>query len=843
MQSKLYKKGIKTADAILKKCPNNGETLAMKGLLFNCLNKKEEAYQLVKEGVKNNLRSHVCWHVYGYVATDFCLSTLESVSQRMCCACRLVYRSDRNYDEAIKCYKNSLRMDKDNLTVLRDLAQLQIQMRDIKGFLESRQRLLELKPTVRQGWVSLALAHHLEGNYDVAAVILDQYETTLDSITLQAEPYEHSEILLYKVTILQEGEKYEEALHALDIAEEAGYIKDIISALEIRAQILMSLGKFSDAAGIYSRLLDINIENYRYHEGLMKALDSEEGNLKGADQLVRCYKELQGKYPSSTACKRIPLDFLTGDAFTESLCNFIMPYVEKGIPSLFSELKPLYRDSEKVEIIGQELRQLTGKLEGQTLSWVYLCLSLHYCELGMHSDALETIEKCMDIQPNLIEAYSTKSKILDDAGDVYGAALFAEHARKMDLADRYLNCQASTALFKSMDAEKAEKISHLFTKIGDQGNNFYDMQATWYEIASGNCYLAMKDYGQALKRFKKIDEHFSDFMEDQFDFHGYCVRKQTMRAYVNVLRMLDNLYSNKVYAIAVEAAVTIYIHLFEHPFKSDEQLLEERLVGLSPEEAKKEKQKFRKKAKKDVEAAKDAANAPSKNAQGQRIDPDPKGYLLLQTPNPLEEASKMVKNLLSGAPDRVKTHAIAYNVDIRRGKVLLAFKHVHNAIRIASRQSAVAHECLMDLVLRVSSENFQPLPKLGEIIKEEANALLDGVDPKEYHDNWKRQNSDTFDLDSAFICAKVDAMLDSFGKERIWNSFVDALRPEIISGSTHAQCETILRELEGRVEPVSPILESYKKVCGMIYPYSRTFMGNKCTPAEELEAHMNSLTL
>lgn len=73
MQSKLYKKGLKTADAILKKCPTNGETLAMKGLLCNCLNRKEEAYTLVKEGVKNNLRSQVCWHVYGYVAVPLCL--------------------------------------------------------------------------------------------------------------------------------------------------------------------------------------------------------------------------------------------------------------------------------------------------------------------------------------------------------------------------------------------------------------------------------------------------------------------------------------------------------------------------------------------------------------------------------------------------------------------------------------------------------------------------------------------------------------------------------------------------------------------------------------------------
>lgn len=37
----------------------------MKGLLQNCLGHKEVALDLVKRGVKNNLRSHVCWHVFG----------------------------------------------------------------------------------------------------------------------------------------------------------------------------------------------------------------------------------------------------------------------------------------------------------------------------------------------------------------------------------------------------------------------------------------------------------------------------------------------------------------------------------------------------------------------------------------------------------------------------------------------------------------------------------------------------------------------------------------------------------------------------------------------------------
>lgn len=41
------------------------ETLAMKGLTLNCLNRKEEAYQYVRLGLRNNMASHVCWHVYG----------------------------------------------------------------------------------------------------------------------------------------------------------------------------------------------------------------------------------------------------------------------------------------------------------------------------------------------------------------------------------------------------------------------------------------------------------------------------------------------------------------------------------------------------------------------------------------------------------------------------------------------------------------------------------------------------------------------------------------------------------------------------------------------------------
>lgn len=55
--------------------------------------------------LQNDLKSHVCWHVYG-----------------------LLYRSDREYREAIKCYRNALKIDPDNIEILRDLSLLQVNM-------------------------------------------------------------------------------------------------------------------------------------------------------------------------------------------------------------------------------------------------------------------------------------------------------------------------------------------------------------------------------------------------------------------------------------------------------------------------------------------------------------------------------------------------------------------------------------------------------------------------------------------------------------------------------------------------------------------------------------------
>ena len=52
-------------------------------------------------------------------------------------------------------------------------------------------------------------------------------------------------------------------------------------------------------------------------------------------------------------------------------------------------------------------------------------------------------------------------------------------------------------------------------------------------------------------------QHFHDCDEDQLDFHAYCVRKQTLRAYLDLLRWEDNVHSHRFYYRAATNLVEV----------------------------------------------------------------------------------------------------------------------------------------------------------------------------------------------------------------------------------------------------------------------------------------------
>ena len=56
-------------------------------------------------------------------------------------------------------------------------------MRDVGGFIESRQQLLSLKPNSRPNWITMAVAHHLSGKPEVAAQVLGAYESIQEEVS------------------------------------------------------------------------------------------------------------------------------------------------------------------------------------------------------------------------------------------------------------------------------------------------------------------------------------------------------------------------------------------------------------------------------------------------------------------------------------------------------------------------------------------------------------------------------------------------------------------------------------------------------------------------------------
>ena len=100
-------------------------------------------------------------------------------------------------------------------------------------------------------------------------------------------------------------------------------------------------------------------------------------------------------------------------------------------------------------------------------------------------------------------------------------------------------------------------------------------------------------------------QHFTDWIDDQFDFHTYCLRKMTLRTYLALLRMEDTIRGHSFFCQAARGTVRVYLKMHDDPPTSDDDESAPDLSKLSGAERKKAKAKARKiaaKKKKEAEA-------------------------------------------------------------------------------------------------------------------------------------------------------------------------------------------------------------------------------------------------
>ncbi|KAK2165073.1 hypothetical protein LSH36_55g06042 [Paralvinella palmiformis] len=794
-EQKQYKNGLKFSKQILSnpKFCEHGETLAMKGLILNNLGRKEEAYDYVRRGLRNDLKSHVCWHVYG-----------------------LLQRSDRKYDEAIKCYRNALKWDKDNLQILRDLSLLQIQMRDLEGYRETRYQLLVLRPSQRASWIGYAMSYHLLKDHDMSLKILEEFRKTQ-----QVKPfdYEHNEMLLYQNSVMVEAGMYEEALKHLEEYDEQ--IVDRLALSEAKGQVFLKLERLEEAANIYYGLLERSPENWAYYRGLEEAL-----KLEKSDERLKIYKEAEEKYPKAHAPKVLPLNFLSGEVFKAFADKFMRESLHKGMPPLFVCMRTLYSDPEKVKILEElalgyveslkehELfhKDDTGEKESPTsLLWTYFYLAQHFDYLHQTQKALDYINTALEHTVTLIELFMVKARIYKHAGNVQEAWRCLDEAQSLDTADRYVNSKCAKYMLRADMVKEAEDMCSKFTREGVSAmENLNEMQCMWFQIECALSYQRVGKYGDALKKCIEIDRHFTEIIEDQFDFHTYCMRKMTLRAYVQLLRLEDVLRNHKFYFKAARVAIEIYLSLHDHPYTGSEEAQQKENENLSPSELKKLRNKQRKKAKQEAVRRERQKQEEQRKEQNKAKNPD------AELDGPKEE-ELVPEKLVKLDPSQ----SVCRSVIFTERKPLLVLQAIKRGNNVDPNHP-LFHQCAVKFLKSVQ-EDQKLSGTVSEVLKQSISALYGDRDAIILNNEFLKKNSKS--LPHSFSGAKMMYFLDPSTKDK---AITLATTLSDLEGISLENVQNVYESLKnGEFGLCEKQLASYRPQCQKLFPYATVFQTSK----------------
>ncbi|KAF8582555.1 N-terminal acetyltransferase A, auxiliary subunit [Ramaria rubella] len=752
-ESRTLKRALKTADQILKKVPDHGETMCMKGLVLTHMNRKDEGMELVKKGLVFDMQSHICWHVLG-----------------------IIKKADRSWDEALKAYTQAVRCDKENMNLLRDVAQLQVHLGIYDAFQETRWQILKLRPNLRQNWIGYAVACHLNGNLAETKRVLRTYLSTLKNIP--DYDVEHSEVLLYYIRVLEDQDEFSEALSQLDMYAKERSIVDRTAIMEYRARLLTKLSRMDDASEAWRTLIDQNPESYDYYRRLLgvKGIDFDALTDDTRPKALAIFAEIAAQLPRAMAPLRLALKVSQGssrDDFRKLIRPYLLNNLTKGIPSLFVDVQALYVDEDKrkvIEEVMEEFKEKSDKGDPTPLVdptvhiWILYFLALHYSTRPLSpstpppdpAKSLDLLGRAIDHTPTLPELLMGKARVLKRAGDPFGAAQVMEEARGLDGQDRFLNWKAAKYFMRAGDVEQATRLLGLFTKkdAPSPGSDLEDMQCLEYMMEEGRAHARDGRLGLALRRYKTVQLTFDEVENDQFDFHNYSLRRFTMNIYLNLLSFEKQLRSHPVYIAAALASSKIYVQLHDDPSLATSTTLSD-----SDKKAKKKAKKAAQKTQEDTKKATTPGNKDDDIPEPPK-DEDPDGKKLLTTADPLGDAMKWLKPLETLAQNRVDVWVAIYDVTVRRKKFAQALRALNNARRLELQHPEV-HVRIVDYHKRIGllSPPTASIPVLSLIVSSLETLIPSELSPETFNNEFLQRQSHS--AKAILAAARVSRLLNT----------------------------------------------------------------------------------
>lgn len=346
----------------------------------------------------------------------------------------------------------------------------------------------------------------------------------------------------------------------------------------------------------------------------------------------------------------------------------------------------------------------------------------------------------------------------------------------------------------------------------------------------GRSYWRQQSPGKALKKFNETFKHFNDIAEDKFDFHNYCLRKTTLKAYVAMLRMQERLYSHKFFRRAAKDAINIHLDLYDRKKRGDMTFVAEKNgdckeADMSAAEKKKLKHKKAREAKKaDAEKVTQVAGSGGK---AKKVDDDPDGEKLLEK-DPMEEATKLVRTLILYCALDPQTHTLMYEVFSRQVRLLHCLQAIVRLWHLAGCDNLhykliapLAHFCF---VVDLESEEIPSAVK--EVILAEMAPVLGSTEGEPFKNiNDLRAAAtkvvelveDRMKSTPALPVIEVLYSLKCLkfaGRENTW--FLEQWAPQ--GALALKECNKMLSHLATEYGKDAPVWERFKTRCLEVFP-------------------------
>lgn len=737
-ENKSHQKSLKVLDTILKKDPQNIEALVLKGLNLNAINEAQEGESYIRNAINR---------IDGTNTTSICCHLLG-----------IYMRSQKNYSESIKWFEGALSNGSTNMQIYRDLATMQSQIGDFKAALRSRKKYWESFMGYRANWTGLAVAQDVNGERQQAVNTLSQFEKLAAGKISEAEKFEHSECLLYKNDIMYRSagdnpDKLRNVLRHLNDVENDVF--DKLGLLERKAAIYMKLGEMKDASVVYRTLIKRNPDNFRYYKLLEVAL----GVLNDNKQKLKLYQKLAQIYPRCEPPKYVPLTFVEDEGnLSELLKNYILPQLERGVPAAFSNIKPLYKLRPEIvpKLLGSIVTEYLNSLDPNESPVAYIWSNYFMAQHHLHSKELGQaqllIDKSIEHTPTIVEFYILKARIMKHAGMIDQAADVMNNSRLMDLQDRFINCKTVKYYLRANNIEKAVEVLSLFTKNDDGAINgvkdLHLVEASWFIVEQAEAYHrlyvlnskklserrnqlsddidqskellseikelewnAQKYQGLALKRFVAISKFYEQFVDDQLDFHSYCMRKGTPRAYLEMLDWGKKLYTKPMFVRALKGASNIYFDLHKGiTLQRSSDVKDDGPESVSTsKKSKKENTAFHKK----IEEEKKQVMAYPPNQ-----DDDPFGLKLIETTDPLHDFEKIFfQNYDQQISDSQRDYLLDFEYHYYCGKLALCLIAMKKYARYNGDRSVTN---AMAIILVLATSETSPYEAIAKMVVQKA---------------------------------------------------------------------------------------------------------------------------